>query len=88
MFLLNKTNQDWWSVRKSNGQEGFVPANYVREVEPKMMQVAVRKPERITTLKRVLKTKMMKQVVPVKRKVAKKSNCKLMANNFVFKKSI
>lgn len=74
MFLLNKTNQDWWSVRKANGQDGFVPANYVREIEPKVMQVAVRKPEHITTMKRVLKTKLVKQVVPVKKTVTRKSN--------------
>ena len=73
MFLLNKTNQDWWSVRKANGQDGFVPANYVREIEPKVMQVSVRKPERITTVQRVLKTKLVKQVVPVKRTVTKKT---------------
>lgn len=76
MFLLNKTNQDWWSVRKANGQDGFVPANYVREIEPKVMQVAVRKPERITRMKRVTKTKLVKQVVPVKRTVTKKVNGK------------
>lgn len=74
MFLMNKTNQDWWSVRKANGTDGFVPANYVREIEPKVMQVAVRKPERITTMKRVLKTKLVKQVVPVKKTVTKKTN--------------
>ncbi|XP_065202026.1 spectrin beta chain, non-erythrocytic 1 isoform X3 [Planococcus citri] len=76
MFLLNKTNQDWWSVRKANGQDGFVPANYVREIEPKVMQVAVRKPEHITTTKRVLKTKLVKQVVPVKKTITRKSNNK------------
>ncbi len=77
MFLLNKTNQDWWSVRKANGQDGFVPANYVHEIEPKVMQVAVRKPERISTLQRVMKTKLVKQTIPVKRTtVAKKSNSK------------
>ncbi|KAF6212345.1 hypothetical protein GE061_012867 [Apolygus lucorum] len=67
MFLLNKTNPDWWSVRKANGQDGFVPANYVKEIEPKIMQVTVRKAEKVTTVQRVRKTKMVKTVVPVKK---------------------
>lgn len=62
MFLLSKTNPDWWSVRKVNGQDGFVPANYVKEVEPKVMQVAVRKVDKIPVTQKVRKTKMVKQV--------------------------
>ena len=34
MFLLDKTNQDWWNIRKSSGDTGYVPANYVKEFEP------------------------------------------------------
>lgn len=71
MFLLSKTNPDWWSVRKVNGQDGFVPANYVKEVEPKVMQVSVRKVEKIPVSQKVRKTKMVKQVVPVKKIVTK-----------------
>ena len=41
MILLNKTNPDWWSVRKVDGIDGFVPANYVREIEQKVIQVQV-----------------------------------------------
>ncbi|BET01245.1 Spectrin [Nesidiocoris tenuis] len=67
MFLLNKTNPDWWSVRKASGQDGFVPANYVKEIEPKIMQVTVRKAEKVTSVQRVRKTKMVKTVVPVKK---------------------
>ena len=29
MFLLDETNQDWWNIRKSSGDTGYVPANYV-----------------------------------------------------------
>lgn len=32
MFLLDKTNSDWWNIRKANGDNGYVPANYVKEV--------------------------------------------------------
>lgn len=67
MFLLNKTNPDWWSVRKADGTDGFVPANYVREIEPKVIQVQVRRPEKVRVTQRVKKTKMVKQVVPVRR---------------------
>ncbi|XP_052120778.1 spectrin beta chain, non-erythrocytic 1 isoform X4 [Frankliniella occidentalis] len=72
MYLLNKTNDDWWNVRKTNGQDGFVPANYVREIEPKTVQVQVRRPEKIKEVKRIRKTKMVKQVIPVRKQKAPK----------------
>ncbi|XP_076644007.1 spectrin beta chain, non-erythrocytic 5 kst isoform X2 [Halictus rubicundus] len=76
MFLLNKTNPDWWSVRKADGSDGFVPANYVREVEPKVIQVQVRRPEKVKVSQRVKKTKMVKQMVPVRRVKSIKSTVK------------
>ncbi|XP_043484059.1 spectrin alpha chain [Leptopilina heterotoma] len=76
MFLLNKTNPDWWSVRKSDGNDGFVPANYVREIEPKIIQVQVKKPEKVRVTQRVKKTRMVKQVVPVRRVKSIKSTVK------------
>ena len=30
MFLLAKSNKDWWNVRTASGSDGFVPANYVK----------------------------------------------------------
>lgn len=66
MFLLNKENPDWWCVRKSDGTDGFAPANYVIEIEPRIMQIQVRKPEKVKAIQRVKKTKMVKQKVPVK----------------------
>lgn len=39
MFLLAKSNDDWWNVRTASGDDGFVPRNYVKEVEPKIVQV-------------------------------------------------
>ena len=30
--------------RKVNGTNGFVPANYVKEIEPKLVSVEVKKP--------------------------------------------
>ncbi|KAL1131759.1 hypothetical protein AAG570_011372 [Ranatra chinensis] len=73
MFLLNKTNPDWWSVRKASGQDGFVPANYVKEIEPKVMQVPVRKAEKVRTVQQVRKTKMVKTTVPVKKVIPVKN---------------
>jgi spectrin beta len=67
MFLLNKTNADWWNVRKADGTDGFVPANYVREIEPKVVQVQVRRPETIREMHRVKKTRMVKQIIPSRR---------------------
>ncbi|XP_045489789.1 spectrin beta chain, non-erythrocytic 1 isoform X1 [Pieris rapae] len=69
MFLMNKTNPDWWSVRKADRTDGFVPANYVREIEPRLVPVQVRRPEKVRTVQRVKKTVLVKQVVPVRRNV-------------------
>lgn len=38
MILLNKTNDDWWSIRKLDGSEGFVPANYIKEIEARYVE--------------------------------------------------
>ncbi len=67
MLLLNKTNHDWWSVRKHDGVEGFVPANYIREIEPQPVPCVVRKMEKVKTVHKVKKTVLVKQIVPVKR---------------------
>jgi len=64
---LNKTNNDWWNVRQANGTDGFVPANYVKEIEPKVVQVQARKPETVRDVRRVKKTKMVLQNVMVKK---------------------
>ena len=67
MVLLNKTNPDWWSVRKSDGVEGFVPANYVKEIEAQSVPCLVRKMEKVKGVQKVKKTVLVKQIVPVKR---------------------
>lgn len=67
MVLLNKTNPDWWSVRKADGIEGFVPANYVREIDPQPVACLVRKMEKVKVTQKVKKTVLIKQLVPVKR---------------------
>ncbi|RZC41345.1 spectrin alpha chain, non-erythrocytic 1, partial [Asbolus verrucosus] len=66
MYLLNKSNPDWWCVRKADGTDGFAPAKYVTEIEPRLIQIQTRKPESVKTVQKVKKTKMVKQKVPVK----------------------
>ncbi|XP_060523506.1 spectrin alpha chain, non-erythrocytic 1 isoform X2 [Cylas formicarius] len=66
MFLLNKSNPDWWCVRKADGTDAFAPANYVVEIEPRVIQINVRKPETVKTVQKVKKTKMVKTKVPAK----------------------
>lgn len=72
MVLLSKANADWWCVRKSDGSSGFVPANYVQEIEPLTLQTQDRKPEKVTVMQKVKKTKMVQQKVPVKKTVVVK----------------
>lgn len=67
MILQNKTNGDWWSVRKLDGAEGFIPANYVKEIEPRLVPCLVPKTEKVKTTQKVKKTILVRQVVPVKR---------------------
>lgn len=87
MFLLNKSNPDWWCVRKADGTDGFAPANYVVEIEPRIIQVNVRKPETVKTTQKIKKTKMVKTKVPVKvRKAPRPAKRKLDDSNSVPKR--
>ena len=65
LFLLNKTNDDWWHVRKGSGKDGFVPTNYVKEIEGKRIPVQVRQPVTVKDVRRVKKMRMAKGKVPV-----------------------
>ncbi|KAL9901308.1 spectrin beta chain, non-erythrocytic 5 kst isoform 1-T1 [Glossina fuscipes fuscipes] len=67
MLLKSKTNDDWWCVRKENGHEGFVPANYIREIEPRPVTCIVPKAEKVKVIQKVKKTILVRQVIPVKR---------------------
>ncbi|CAG9768666.1 unnamed protein product [Ceutorhynchus assimilis] len=87
MFLLNKSNPDWWCVRKADGADGFAPANYVVEIEPRIIQVTVRKPETVRTVQKVKKTKMVKTKVPIKvRRPPRPTKRKMDDNNSVPKR--
>lgn len=67
--LISKSNKDWWSVKRGNGQQGFVPANYVREIEP----------AKIT--QKVTKTVMEEVPVKVKKRQVVKRRSKGMTRN-------
>jgi spectrin beta len=67
VFLLNKTNDDWWHVRKATGKDGFVPANYVKEIEGKRVPVQVRQPFTVQDFRRVKRTRMVKKSFPVRK---------------------
>lgn len=66
MILLNKSNPDWWCVRKADGTDGFAPANYVVEVDPRIIQIPVPKQEKVTAMQKVKKIKMVPQKIPQK----------------------
>ncbi|XP_054722410.1 spectrin beta chain, non-erythrocytic 5-like [Uloborus diversus] len=67
MILLQKTNADWWNVRKTNGHDGFVPANYVTEIEPKIVRKRNQKVVKVPEKRKVKKTVMKKQIVKKKK---------------------
>ena len=60
--MIQKTNNDWWSARRANGQEGYVPANYVKEIEPKIMQKIVKRPVKIPVKVTVEKTGVRREL--------------------------
>ena len=67
MTLVQKTNNDWWQIKKSDGSEGFVPANYVKEHEPKIEKKVVQRPMKVPEKVKVKKTVMKKEVVKTKK---------------------
>lgn len=62
MLLIQKTNNDWWSARRANGQEGYIPANYVKEIEPKVVQKVVKRPVKVPTKVKVEKTGVRREL--------------------------
>lgn len=67
LILIHETNADWWNVRKANGQDGFVPANYVKIIEPKIVRKIVKQPVKVPEKQRIKKTVMKKKVVKRKK---------------------
>lgn len=66
LLLLQKTNNDWWNVRKADGRDGFAPANYVKEIDPKIIKKVIQQPVKVFEKQKVKKTVMKK--VPNKSK--------------------
>lgn len=68
--LNEKTNSDWWSVRKVSPKgykDVFVPANYVKQIEDKVAKVTVKKPRKVVEIQRVKRVVMKKSKKPGKR---------------------
>ncbi|VDI64626.1 Hypothetical predicted protein [Mytilus galloprovincialis] len=76
LLLIQRTNSDWWQIRKEDGHKGFVPSNYVKEVKPKVTQKVIRKPMKVT--EKVKVTVMKKEVV---KNNSEKSNKMIMASS-------
>lgn len=70
MILLQRTNNDWWQIRKGDSTEGFVPSNYVKEVDAKVVQKVVKRPVKVPERVKVKKTVMKKEVVQRKKERA------------------
>ncbi|UYV61084.1 SPTBN5 [Cordylochernes scorpioides] len=75
MILLQKTNSDWWNIRKATGQDGFVPANYVKTIESRIVRKPVKKTVKVPEKQRVKSIVMKRQIVRKKKEKspAKKS---------------
>ncbi|XP_065894234.1 spectrin beta chain, non-erythrocytic 1-like isoform X3 [Dysidea avara] len=71
-YLVKKANPEWWCVRRPNGQEGFVPVNYVKEVEPAVIRNITKK--KVT---RPVKVKLRKKKTE-QRKVSKRRSAALI----------
>nr|XP_002732400.1 PREDICTED: spectrin beta chain, non-erythrocytic 5-like [Saccoglossus kowalevskii] len=67
MLLVAKTNRDWWNVKRATGQEGFVPANYVKEMEPRVIKRKVQRKVTIPEKVKVKKTKTKQMLVKKKK---------------------
>ena len=63
--LLMRSNKDWWSVLRSNGQAGFIPAKYVKEVEPKVVKTVVKVPKKQMVKVVAHKESALKNVLPL-----------------------
>ncbi|XP_069119024.1 LOW QUALITY PROTEIN: spectrin beta chain-like [Argopecten irradians] len=73
MIVVQRTNADWWQIRKSDGTEGFVPANYVADIDPKVTQKIVKRPTKVPEKVKIKKTVMKKELVKKKKEKEKSS---------------
>ncbi|XP_071961269.1 spectrin beta chain, non-erythrocytic 1-like [Antedon mediterranea] len=82
LILIEKANKDWWNVRQSTGIEGYVPANYVKEIEPKVVTKKIPKKVKVTEKRIVKKIEMRQEVVSKnsKPKLTRQSSLKRRAS--------
>ena len=67
MILLQKTSTDWWSVRRTDGSEGYVPANHCKDIDPKVVQKKVKRKVMVPEKVLVTKTGTKKELQTVKK---------------------
>ncbi len=60
-------------LRRTNGQEGFVPANYVKDIEPAKVKKVTKKKEMISVPAKVIRKKIEKRKVPRSSRMGSKS---------------
>ena len=69
-YKVNKISRIIWNIfnyilRRNNGENGYVPANYVKEIDPKIVSVEVKKPIVVKDVRKVKKTQYIKQKTPI-----------------------
>eukprot|EP00118_Oscarella_pearsei_P018140 m.184464 g.184464 ORF g.184464 m.184464 type:complete len:3710 (+) comp39319_c1_seq2:34-11163(+) len=65
--LVKKTNKDWWQVRNKQGKEGFLPANYVADVDPMIRKKMTQKKVTEMVPVKVKKKRTVKKAIPSSR---------------------
>ncbi|XP_066281028.1 spectrin beta chain, non-erythrocytic 5-like isoform X2 [Branchiostoma lanceolatum] len=74
LVLTSKANKDWWCVRRPDGVEGYVPANYVKEVEGKVVQKKVKRKVKVPEKVKVKEVKTRKELVKRKNPLYSKAS--------------
>ncbi|XP_078592218.1 spectrin beta chain, non-erythrocytic 5-like isoform X2 [Branchiostoma floridae x Branchiostoma japonicum] len=74
LVLTSKTNKDWWCVKRPDGVEGYVPANYVKEVESKVVQKKVKRKVKVPEKVKVKEVKTRKELVKRKNPLYSKAS--------------
>ncbi len=68
-MIVTVSNCNYTIFRRGNGQQGFVPANYVKEIEPAVVTQKVKKTviEEVPVVKKI-KEKVKRRAKPIQRK--------------------
>ena len=61
ILILHRNSHYTFSYRRQNGQEGFVPANYVKEVEPLKTTKTIRQKEMVSVPVKIKRKRLEKR---------------------------